>query len=218
MTTEKGMGSAYGAQWKPNPNKPNDMVFIGPPNTIQRIYIPNRKGGYWIQVKYRDDGWAVAFRHETDHNPNQQHSNPHDHFPMAYDPHTHAPDWDNTPKINYRRIAPEFKTRKDREYMINWDHIDGVITNLTYDEEAMRFKTILEFKDCVKRGAEIVIEWNGVEYGVFWDHNRKRHYIGHDSPDTNVYYDTPDELLEYRVGNDRLRDVIPKVIVIDRTL
>lgn len=114
----KGMGSAYGAQWKPDPNKPNDMAFIGPPNTIQRIFIPNRKGGYWIQVKYADDGWAVAFRHETTHHPNQQHTDPHDHY----------------------------------------------------------------------------------------------------SPDTNVFYDTPDELLEHRVGKDRLRDVITKVTVIDRTL
>lgn len=218
ISTDKGMGSAYGAQWKPNPNKPNDMAFIGPPNTIQRIFIPNRKDGYWIQVKYGDDGWATAFLHETEHNPNQQHTNPHDHFPMAYDPHTHAPDWDNTPEINYPGAVPEFKTWKEKDNMTNWDHIDGVITNLTYDEEAMRFKTISEFKYCLSHGAEIVIEWNGVEYGIFMDYVTKRFYIGYDSPDTNVFYDTPDELLEYRVGNDRLRDVITKAIVIDRTL
>ena len=218
ISTDKGMGSAYGAQWKPNPNKPNDMAFIGPPNTIQRIFIPNRKGGYWIQVKYGDDGWAVAFRHETEHNPNQQHTNPHDHYPMAYDPHTHAPDWDSTPEINYPGAVPEFKTWKEKDNMTNWDHIDGVITNLTYDEEAMRFKTIPEFKYCLSHGAEIVIEWNGVEYGIFMDYVTKRFYIGYDSPDTNVFYDTPDELLEYRVGNDRLRNVITKAIVIDRTL
>ena len=102
--------------------------------------------------------------------------------------------------------------------MTNWDHIDGVITNLTYDEEAMRFKTISEFKYCLSHGAEIVIEWNGVEYGILMDYVTKRFYIGYDSPDTNVFYDTPDELLEYRVGNDRLRYVITKVTVIDRTL
>jgi len=108
--------------------------------------------------------------------------------------------------------------QKEKEAMINWDHIDEVVTNLTYDEEALRFKTISEFKYCVKHGAEIVIEWKGTEYGIFWDHASKRHYIGHDSPDTNVFYDTPDELLEYRVGDDRLRDVITQVTVIDRTL
>lgn len=75
--------------------------------------------------------------------------------------------------------------------MINWDHIDGVNTNLTYDEEAMRFKTISEFIYCLSHRAEIVIEWDGVEYGIFKDYETKRYYIGHDSPDTNVFYDTP---------------------------
>ena len=219
ISTDKGMGSAYGAKWKPNPNKPQDMVFMGPPNTIQRIYIPDRKGGgYWVQAKYGDDGWAVAIRHETGHSPNQQHSDPHDHYPMAYDPHTHAPDWKNTPEHNYRGDIPEFKQKKEKDSMTNWEHVDKVITDFVYNEEAMRFKTISEFKVSLSRGAEIVIEWGNVTYGISWDHACKRYYIGHDSPDTNVFYDTPDELLEYRVGNDRLRDVITKAIVIDRTL
>lgn len=111
--------------------------------------------------------------------------------------------------------------------MINWDHIDGVITNLTYDEEAMRFKTISEFKDCVKRGAEIVFEWNGIEYGVFTvpisnRKDNKIHYISrcgnaevHRA--TVLYAETPDEILEYMVGSDRLRDVITQVIINERT-
>ena len=80
----------------------------------------------------------------------------------------------------------------------------------------MRFKTISEFKNSLVNGGEIVIEWNNVEYGVFRERNR--FFIGHGNPEENVYYDSPDELLEYLVGNDRLRDVITKVIVIDRTL
>ena len=87
---------------------------------------------------------------------------------------------------------------------------------LHYDDEAMRFKTISEFKNSLTNGGEIVIEWNGVEYGIFRKGNR--FFIGHDSPDTNVFYDSPDELLEYHVGVDRLRDVITKVAVIDRFL
>ena len=228
LATNKGMGSAYGAQWKPNPEKPNDMAFIGPPNTTQRIYIPDRKGGgYWVQAKYSDDGWAVAFRHETDHGNGGTHSNPHDHYPVIYDPHTHAPDWNNTPEINYPEAVPEFKTWKEKEYMINWDHIDGVITDLTYNEEAMRFKTISEFKDCVRRGAEIVIEWNGIEYGIFTvpisqRKDEKIHYISQCGDATIhratvLYAETPDEILEYMVGKDRLRDVITKVYVNERT-
>lgn len=98
--------------------------------------------------------------------------------------------------------------------MINWDHVDGVITNLTYNEEALRFKTIAEFKDCVERGAEIVIEWKDIKYGIFWDHTKNCHYI---CEEPIIYYDTPDELLEHRLGDDRLGDVITQVCVIERT-
>ena len=37
---------------------------------------------------------------------------------------------------------------------------------LHYDDEAMRFKTISEFKNSLVNGGEIVIEWNDVEYGI----------------------------------------------------
>lgn len=132
--------------------------------------------------------------------------------------YSHTPDWDNTPEINYPAEAPEFKTRKEQTNMINWDHIDGVITNLVYNEEAMRFKTIEEFKDSLTHGGEIVIVWNGVTYGIFRDQKDGRFYIGHDTIESNVFYNSPDELLEYHVGGDRLRDVITKVTVIDRFL
>ena len=100
---------------------------------------------------------------------------------------------------------------KERDTMNSQDFIV-----LHYDDEAMRFKTISEFKNSLVNGGEIVIEWKDVEYGIFRE--RDRFFIGHSTPEENVYYDSPDELLEYRVGNDRLRDVITKVTVIDRTL
>lgn len=39
----KGGGSAYGGQWKPNPNKPNDAIYLGPANAIKRVFIPTQK-------------------------------------------------------------------------------------------------------------------------------------------------------------------------------
>lgn len=32
---DKGMGSAYGGKWQPNPNKPQDQRFIGKPGEIK---------------------------------------------------------------------------------------------------------------------------------------------------------------------------------------
>ncbi len=227
LPSDKGMGSAYGGKWKPNPKKPNDAVFIGPPNTIQRIHISTKAGGYWIVAKYGDDGWAVAFRHETTHGNDRIHTNPHDHVPVEYNPHAHAPDWDRTPEINYPSDVPEFKTWKGDTGMINWDHIDGVITNLTYDEEAMRFKTLSEFHYCLSHGAEIVIEWKGIEYGIFKLHQNQRQddlpYLIAQSGTievnqaTELRCHTVDEILEYKVSGDRLRDVITQVTVIERT-
>lgn len=75
----KGGGSAYGGQWKPNPNKPNDAIYLGPANTIKRVFIPTQKGGYWAIVKYDNNGRAVLIRHETIHAPNGIHSDSHDH-------------------------------------------------------------------------------------------------------------------------------------------
>ena len=37
---EKGSGSAYGGKWRPNPNKPNEVILRGEPNTIKRVFIP----------------------------------------------------------------------------------------------------------------------------------------------------------------------------------
>lgn len=84
-----------------------------------------------------------------------------------------------------------------------------------YNEEAMRFKTISEFKDSLDRGGEIVIVWKENEYGIFND--GKRVCVATPS-DGIIYYNTADELLEHRIGDDRLRDIITQVIVSDRAV
>lgn len=149
-------------------------------------------------------------RHETIHAPNQDHTNPHDHN-IRYDPHTHSPIREkpqiNYPAEQYPNGAPEFKGMQ----------LGEIRMNLVYwcDAEAWRFKTISEFKDSLRRGGEIVVEWKENSYGIFY--NGKKFYIV-DTSMHPTYFDTPDELLEYMVGNDRLRDIITKVEVTDRSL
>ena len=41
---------------------------------------------------------------------------------------------------------------------------------IPYDSEAYRFKTISEFKTSMRYGAEVVIEWQDQEYGI-WSEN-----------------------------------------------
>ena len=71
------------------------------------------------------------------------------------------------------------------------------------DDES--FKTISDFKQSMRYHGEVVFMWAETTYGIFWDGKRPRH-------------DTSDEILEYMVGSDSLRDVITQVTVIERTI
>ena len=73
--------------------------------------------------------------------------------------------------------------------------------------EDNRFKSISDFKWCMKCGGEVEIEWNGIHYGII-------RY----GTETECCFDTADDALEYMVGSDRLRDVITRVTVLDRTI
>ena len=203
----KGGGSAYGGKWRPNPNKPQDRIFIGPPNTVQRYFLHLRKGGYWVTVKYDTAGKAIVLRHETEHSPGSGHTNPHDHIITWNNPNEHP---QKGPVINYPDGAPELKQYTKEVCLLN-SHI------IPYDSEAYRFKTISEFKTSMRYGAEVVIEWQGQEYGI-WSENGMIRITRPEVPDESQIFKTSDAALDYMVGNDRLWDVITKVTVLDRTI
>ena len=75
-----------------------------------------------------------------------------------------------------------------------------------------RFESIEEFKDCIGRGDEIEFEWKGVHFGMSGCQPKPEHRIMAylwNQPDTEQYFDTPDDALEYIVAGDRLRDMHP---------
>ena len=93
--------------------------------------------------------------------------------------------------------------------------------------EQNRFVSISDFKDCIHRGGEVEFVWNGKHYGIFGKLQRTpsspiqilvSQLLVENYEDTEKWCDTPDEALDYMVGNDRLRDVITKVTVLDRTI
>ena len=94
--------------------------------------------------------------------------------------------------------------------------------------EDNRFKTISDFKWCMKRGGEVQFEWNGVMYCCFGciqplPGMEPRTVIcqagtAEVNARTEKWCDTADEILEYVVGDDRLRDVTTKVKVWERTI
>ncbi len=95
--------------------------------------------------------------------------------------------------------------------------------------EDNRFKTISDFKWCVNHGGEIEFEWKGLSYGI-WPMQQKtpdaplqmlisQIYIGMEGiVASEKWCDTADDVLEYMVSGDRLRDVITQVTVWDRTI
>lgn len=94
--------------------------------------------------------------------------------------------------------------------------------------EENRFKTISDFKWCMKRGGEVQFVWKDTTYCCFGNvlpagGRTPRMVIAQAGSvevnrRTEKWCDTADELLEYMVGEDRLRDVITQVTVIERTI
>lgn len=123
--------------------------------------------------------------------------------------------------INYPDEIPESKSFMGR----------GFMTSNEYNPDDYRFVSIDDFKWCMTYGGEVNFEWNGKEFCAFSHLQRTE-----DSPiqilicpsdETEKLYgslypdkwcDTPDEALEYVIDGDRLRDIITKVEVTDRTI
>ena len=83
--------------------------------------------------------------------------------------------------------------------------------------EEMRFKTISDFKWSIKHGAEIEIEWNDKSYfinqpaGKISIHEEGNYLEAKD-------YKTADEVLEYIIEGQKLKEIITKVKVWSRTI
>ncbi len=77
--------------------------------------------------------------------------------------------------------------------------------------EDNHFKTISDFKKCMRFHGEVVLEWHSEQYGIFWDGSRC--CIAKIDGSNEKWCSTADEVLEYKVGKDRLRDVITQVRV-----
>ncbi len=220
-TLWKGSGSAYGGKWKPK--KEDDERFLGKPGEIKESFDKN---GELRLTKIGNDGRTTKERHFSDHKTPSKHTNPHDHK-INWDPDRGNP----LPQgpINYPDGAPEFKRYSVEEN--NMSKITVITKRNSFEDD--RFKTISEFKWCVNDGGEVEFEWKGNRYsithpegrinisagyykkdGKYYNMNTNEEY----STDDEMWADTADEILEYNVGGDRLRDVITQVKVWSRTI
>ena len=93
--------------------------------------------------------------------------------------------------------------------------------------EQDRFTSISDFKWCMDCSGEVQFIWKGITYGAFGnvgnENQERKMLIGRSGSkeinrNTDKWCDTADEVLEYMVGEERLRDVITQVTVLDRTI
>lgn len=99
--------------------------------------------------------------------------------------------------------------------------MDGMIgkTIIVPPDANLNFESASEFKKVLSWGAEIQFDWKGHSYGVvrYRVDNKITAYEARKSGSGKVY-ETPDDALEFMLGEDKLRDVVTKVNVIGRTL
>lgn len=218
MYSLKGSGSAYGGKWKPK--KTEDERFLGKPGEIKETFDKN---GERRLTKIGDDGRATKERHFSFHNRPDKHTNPHDHM-INWDPNRGNP----LPQrpINYPDVVPEFKYYREVNTQMK------VNKNIVKNEED-KFKTISEFKWCVDCGGEVEFQWKGKSYSIthpdgrinigegYYIKDGKNYNVLSNEPCIDIegmWGDTADDILEYIVGGDRLRDVITQVEVVVRTI
>ncbi|NMP37835.1 MAG: DUF4417 domain-containing protein [Clostridiales bacterium] len=199
----KGMGSAYGGKWQPK--KTADERFLGKPGEIKEYIKPN---GERYLTKIGIDGRAIMERHLTDHHrAHTGHTNPHDHKVLWNNPVVHP---DMGESINYPDgNIPEFK---------NYKGLKSMYTRVQANSpEENRFKTISDFKCCMKYHGEVEFVWNNKIYNIVHDPDGIVIYEAHKG-ETECKYQTADEVLEYLIDGVRLRDIITEAEVTERTI
>lgn len=87
----------------------------------------------------------------------------------------------------------------------------------TNTPEENRFKTISDFKWCMKCGGEVGFEWKEKAHNIVHDPDGMVIYESFKG-ETECKYQTADEVLEYLIEGTRLRDIITEVEVVYRTI
>ncbi len=79
------------------------------------------------------------------------------------------------------------------------------------------YKTKYEFKDSVMRHAEIVFEWNDEEYEICSLDGKKWLFCNHKDDSEDMFFEDIDDVMNHKIGDDKLIDICTKFTVIERT-
>ena len=132
----------------------------------------------------------------------------------------------------YTEAAPEIKQYTKKE--------NGMTHNTPYANTDYSFKSISDFKWAMSRGAEIQFSWKGKAYCVFailtknddspeqmniceacYEKDGRFYNILSDTEydmSKDFRADTVQEILDFEINGEKLKDIITKVEVADRTV
>ncbi len=204
----KGGGSAGGQssgnpkpQW--HPKNEDAKRFLGEPGEIKETVDKN---GERRLTKIGKDGKAVKERHFSDHKRPDKHTNPHDHeidWSNGY-PNPQSPT--NYPSGN----IPEFKSLKGVYMYTKNEHI------LEYPN----YNDIDDFKESLIYGREIEIRWKDTDFTIEYEGDSLNKFSICEAykPETENTFKTVDELLDFKIFNESLRNIITKVEIMWRNI
>ena len=87
------------------------------------------------------------------------------------------------------------------------------------DDGHMNFESISDFKQSLSWGMEAEFEWKGKKYGALrYGVDNKITVYECGKPETDFVCETADDALEFKAGEDRLRDIITEVHVVFRSI
>lgn len=153
-------------------------------------------------------------------------------------PHDHKIDWSkgfpcpSKPINYYNRDVPAFKHYKKKE---------NIMSNKTpYSNPDYKFKTISDFVWAMNCGTEIQFSWKGKAYCIFskltkddnspeqmniceayYEKDNKLYNILSDTEydiNNEFWADTVEEILDFEIGGEKIKDIITQVDVADRTI
>ena len=222
---QKGSGSAFGGEWKPSPNKPEDNRLIGEPGDIINSIARN---GYESDTVIGENGYAVAERHYSDHHTPNVHSPIHDHivgwergFPDFGKPINYFNM--DVPYLGY--VFDLFKARDGSTIEIiakEASPMRKIRLEAQNTPEENRFKTISDFKWSIACGREVGFEHGEKTYGIIrsGDGLDDGPYILYESYSeaSEQSFDTVDALLDCELDGTRLQDIIRQVKVLWRNV
>ena len=84
--------------------------------------------------------------------------------------------------------------------------------------EYPNYNGIDDFKESLIYGKEIEFRWNGVDFTVEYENNKTFSICEAYKPETEKVFKTVDELLNFKIFDDCLRDIITKVEIMWRNI